>query len=133
MEPRGEPGVPAQWTHEAAQEGKAHLEHPRTSSYVQIATGRRVRTEHVYDHLHVVALPDAQGYMNLEMEALTAAVIADSWHELRVCQEAVGSHFVSPSFVSRVQHDFCLVRIQSAALESSLNCWTDLVRVDGTP
>ena len=38
----------------------------------------------------------------------------------------VGSHFVS---VSRVQHDFCLVRIQSAALESSLNCWTDLVRV----
>ena len=71
--------------------------------------------------------------MNLEMEALTAAVIADSWHELRVCQEAVGSHFVSPGFVSRVQHDFCLVRIQSAALESSLNCWTDLVRVDGTP
>ena len=55
MEPRGEPGVPAQWTHEAAHEGKAHLEHPRTSSYVQIATGRRVRTEHVYDHLHVVA------------------------------------------------------------------------------
>ena len=67
MEPRGEPGVPAQWTHEAAQEGKAHLEHPRTSSYVQIATGRRVRTEHVYDHLHVVALPDAQGCMNLEI------------------------------------------------------------------
>ena len=67
MEPRGEPGVPAQWTHEAAHEGKAHLEHPRTSSYVQIATGRRVRTEHVYDHLHVAALPDAQGYMNLEM------------------------------------------------------------------
>ncbi len=67
METRGEPRVPAQWTHEAAHEGKAHLEHPRTSSYVQIATGRRVRTEHVYDHLHVAALPDAQGYMNLEM------------------------------------------------------------------
>ena len=39
------------------------------------------------------------------------------------------SRDVSPLFVSRVQQDFCLVRIQSAALESSLNCWTDLVRV----
>ena len=55
METEEYPCVLAQWTHEAAHEGEAHLEHPRTSSYVQIATGRRVRTEHVYDHLHVVA------------------------------------------------------------------------------
>ena len=68
------------------------------------------------------------------MEALAAAVIAESWNEasfqiqqLRVCQEAAGSHFVSPIFVSRVQQGFGLVRIQSAALESSLNCWLDLV------
>ena len=53
MEPRGEPGVSAQWTHEAAHEGIAHLEHPGTSSDVKTsrsATGRRVRTADVHDY-----------------------------------------------------------------------------------
>ena len=58
MEPRRKPGVSAQWTHEAAHEGIAHLEHPGTSSDVKTsrsATGRRVRTADVHDHRHAVA------------------------------------------------------------------------------
>ena len=65
METRRYPAVFAQWTHEAAHEGEAHLEHPRTSSYVQIATERRVRTKHVYDHLHVVATTRRPGLHEL--------------------------------------------------------------------
>ena len=87
MEPRREPGVSAQWTHEAAHEGMAHLEHPGTSSDVKTsrsATGRRARTADVHDHRHIyeacdlfdwakLGVPNAQGSTNLEIEALPAA------------------------------------------------------------